>query len=105
MEKGFLSIILHAHLPFVRHPEYDSFFEEIWLFEAITECHVPLIRSLARLRQDRVNYRLTLSLSPPLILMLSDPLLQSRYLSILITAWHWPKRKLSATKIRLSIKN
>ena len=81
MEKGFLSIILHAHLPFVRHPEYDSFFEEIWLFEAITECYVPLIRSLARLRQDRVNYRLTLSLSPPLILMLSDPLLQSRYLS------------------------
>lgn len=80
MKKGFLSIILHAHLPFVRHPEYDSFFEEIWLFEAITECYVPLIRSLERLHQDRVNYRLTLSLSPPLILMLSDQLLQSRYL-------------------------
>jgi 1,4-alpha-glucan branching enzyme len=43
MKKGFLSLILHAHLPFVRHPEYDSFFEEIWLFEAITECYVPLI--------------------------------------------------------------
>lgn len=81
MKKGFLSLILHAHLPFVRHPEYDSFFEEIWLFEAITECYVPLIRSLERLQQDRVNYKLTLSLSPPLILMLSDPLLQSRYLN------------------------
>ncbi|OQK16906.1 glycoside hydrolase [Methyloprofundus sedimenti] len=81
MKKGFLSIILHAHLPFVRHPEYDSFFEEIWLFEAITECYVPLIRSLERLHQDRVNYRLTLSLSPPLILMLSDQLLQSRYIN------------------------
>ncbi len=80
MEKGFLGIILHAHLPFVRHPEYDSFFEEIWLFEAITECYVPLIRSLERLHRDQVNYRLTLSLSPPLISMLSDELLQSRYL-------------------------
>ena len=81
MNKGFLSIILHAHLPFVRHPEYDSFFEEIWLFEAITECYIPLIRSLEKLHKDRVNYRLTLSLSPSLISMLSDPLLQSRYLS------------------------
>ena len=80
MNKGFLSIILHAHLPFVRHPEYDSFFEEIWLFEAITECYIPLIRSLDQLHKDRVNYRLTLSLSPSLISMLSDKLLQSRYL-------------------------
>ncbi|NOQ13941.1 MAG: DUF1957 domain-containing protein [Methyloprofundus sp.] len=80
MNKGFLSIILHAHLPFVRHPEYDSFFEEIWLFEAITECYIPLIRSLERLHKDKVNYRLTLSLSPSLISMLSDSLLQSRYL-------------------------
>ena len=80
IKKGFLGIILHGHLPFVRHPEYDSFFEEIWLFEAITECYIPLIRSLERLHKDNVNYRLTLSLSPPLILMLSDPLLQARYL-------------------------
>ncbi len=80
INQGFLSIILHAHLPFVRHPEYDSFFEEIWLFEAMTECYVPLIRSLKRLHADQVNYRLTLSLSPPLISMLSDPLLQARYL-------------------------
>ena len=41
MEHGFLSIILHAHLPYVRHPEHESFFEENWLFEAITECYLP----------------------------------------------------------------
>jgi len=80
MQRGFLSIILHAHLPFVRHPEYDKFFEEIWLFEAMTECYIPLIRSLEQLHQDGVNYRLTLSLSPPLITMLSNELLQSRYI-------------------------
>jgi len=79
VNKGFLSIILHAHLPYVRHPEYDSFFEENWLFEAITECYIPLINVLDRLNNDQINYRLTLSLSPTLISMLRDDLLQSRY--------------------------
>ncbi|MGZ8227456.1 MAG: glycoside hydrolase family 57 protein [Methylococcaceae bacterium] len=80
MNKGFLSIILHAHLPYVRHPEHESFFEENWLFEAITECYIPLIRVLDRLQQDNVSYRLTLSLSPTLISMLRDKLLHTRYL-------------------------
>jgi 1,4-alpha-glucan branching enzyme len=34
--KGFLTFVLHTHLPFVRHPEYDEFLEESWLYEAIT---------------------------------------------------------------------
>lgn len=79
MKKGFLSIILHAHLPYVRHPEHDSFFEENWLFEAQTECYIPLINLLDRLHDDKIEYRLTLSLSPTLISMLQDDLLQSRY--------------------------
>lgn len=80
MEKGLLCIVLHAHLPYVRHPEHDSFFEENWLFEAITECYIPLLAMLDRLQQDKVDYRLTLSLSPTLISMLRDDLLQSRYM-------------------------
>ncbi len=80
MEKGYLSIILHAHLPYVRHPEHDSFFEENWLFEAITESYIPLLGMLDRLQQDNVDYRLTLSLSPTLISMLRDELLTMRYL-------------------------
>ncbi|MDD5633147.1 MAG: DUF1957 domain-containing protein, partial [Methylococcales bacterium] len=83
MKKGFLSIILHAHLPYVRHPEHESFFEENWLFEAITECYIPLIGVMDRLQKDSLDYRLTLSLSPPLITMLRDDLLQSRYLKYL----------------------
>ncbi|MDD5276359.1 MAG: DUF1957 domain-containing protein [Methylovulum sp.] len=82
-KQGFLSIILHAHLPYVRHPEHESFFEENWLFEALTECYIPLIGVLDRLAQDKVAYRLTLSLSPPLITMLRDDLLQARYLKYL----------------------
>ena len=80
MNKGYLSIVLHAHLPYVHHPEHDSFFEENWLFEAITECYLPLIAMLDRLERDQVKCRLTLSLSPTLICMLQDELLQERYL-------------------------
>lgn len=79
MNKGHLSIVLHAHLPYVHHPEYDSFFEENWLFEAMLDCYLPLIDMLDRLQRDRVAYRLTLSLSPTLIGMLQNPLLQDRF--------------------------
>ena len=43
MPTGYFSLILHAHLPFVRHPEYPEFLEEDWLYEAITEVYLPLI--------------------------------------------------------------
>ena len=79
MNKGYLSIVLHAHLPYVHHPEHDSFFEENWLFEAITDCYLPLIAMLDRLQQDQVRCRLTLSLSPTLMSMLQNELLQYRY--------------------------
>jgi 1,4-alpha-glucan branching enzyme len=80
MEKGLLSLVLHAHLPFVRHPEHTYFLEETWLYEAITETYIPLIHMFEGLERDRVPVRLTMSLTPPLISMLRDPLLQDRYL-------------------------
>ena len=76
---GYLSLILHAHLPFVRHPEHEKFLEENWLFEAITETYVPLLQLLERWRRDGLHPRLTLTLTPTLCSMLRDPLLQSRY--------------------------
>ncbi|WP_408956294.1 glycoside hydrolase family 57 protein [Natroniella sp. ANB-PHB2] len=80
-EKGYLSLVLHAHLPFVRHPEEKDFLEERWLFEAITETYIPLLNHFEGLYRDRIDYRLTMSLTPPLISMLSDSLLQERYIS------------------------
>ncbi len=76
---GFVALVLHAHLPFVRHPEHPRFLEESWLYEAITETYLPLIELLEGWRRDRLNARLTLSLSPTLCSMLLDPLLQARY--------------------------
>lgn len=79
MAKGYLALVLHAHLPYVRHPEHEHFLEERWLYEAITETYIPLIQVFERLVQDNIPFRLTLSLSPPLISMLTDGLLQERY--------------------------
>lgn len=79
MEKGYLAIVLHGHLPYVRHPEHDQFLEEDWLFEAITETYIPLINVFDGLLNDGVDFRLTMSLTPTLMTMLTDPLLQHRY--------------------------
>ncbi|NTV90313.1 MAG: DUF1957 domain-containing protein [Clostridiales bacterium] len=80
MQKGYVSIILHAHLPFIRHPEHESFFEERWLFEAITEVYIPLLDVFDKLKDDGISFNLTMSLTPTLLSMLSDPLLQERYI-------------------------
>ena len=80
MEYGLLAIVLHAHLPFVRHPEYPDFLEEEWLFEAISETYLPLLNVLEGCLLDGVRARMTLGLTPPLCEMLADPLLQDRYL-------------------------
>jgi len=76
---GYLSIVLHAHLPFVRHPEHEKFLEESWLFEAVTETYLPLIQIIQGWRRDQLSARFTLSLSPTLCSMLLDPLLRERY--------------------------
>jgi len=78
--KGYLALVLHCHLPFVRHPEHEDSFEESWLYQAITEVYVPLLLMLDGLVEDRIDFRLTLTLTPTLVSMLQDPLLQSRYL-------------------------
>jgi len=97
MNQGFLAIVLHAHLPFVRHPECPSFLEEEWLFEAITESYLPLISVLSQIARDQVPCRLTLSISPTLAEMLHDPLLQSRYLDYLQLRIELAGREVSRT--------
>ena len=79
-EKGYLAPVLHAHLPFVRHPEYRDCLEEQWLYEAIVETYIPLIQVVAGWKRDAVPSRLTISLSPTLLAMLQDRLLQARAL-------------------------
>lgn len=81
MKKNRINFIFNAHLPFVRHPEYPKFLEEDWLFEAINESYLPMLRMMYALRDEKVPFRLTFSLSPTLCSMLDDPLLRERFLN------------------------
>ncbi len=81
--QGYFALVLHAHLPYVRHPEHDRFLEENWLFEAITESYLPLLRVMEGWLADGMETRFALTLTPPLCSMLLDPLLQDRYVRYL----------------------
>ncbi len=78
-KKGFLSLVLHSHLPFVKHPEEESFLEENWLYEAILESYLPLYVIFSNLRKNGIKFQVTMSMTPPVIAMLQDNLLLKRF--------------------------
>ena len=98
MPTGYFSLILHAHLPFVRHPEYPEFLEEDWLYEAITEVYLPLIFIFQTLHEAGVKPRLAMNVSPPLCEMLADPLLQERYTRHLENLLELARKELRRTR-------
>ncbi len=98
MPQGYVSLILHAHLPFVRHPEYEDFLEEDWLYEAITETYIPMIKVMEGLVRDNVDFRLTMSMTPPLCSMLLDPLLQERYIRHISKLIELTEKEIERTK-------
>ena len=98
MPQGYLCLMLHAHLPFVRHPEHEDFLEEDWLYEAITETYVPLLEMFERLERDGVDWRLTMSITPTLTAMLSDELLQQRYVRHLDNLLALSRKELERTR-------
>jgi 1,4-alpha-glucan branching enzyme len=79
MPAGYLAFVLHAHLPFVRHPEHARHLEERWLYEALVECYLPLLDAFDRLAREGVPFALTMSVTPPLASMLQDELLRQRF--------------------------
>lgn len=76
---GSLALVLHAHLPFVRHPEHAHFLEEDWLYEAVSETYLPLLEVFDRLADEGVRFSLSMTLTPTLLAMLGDGLLMGRY--------------------------
>lgn len=97
LTKGYLALVLHAHLPYVHHPLQENMLEERWFFEAVTETYIPLITAFQRLKNEGIHYRVTLSLSPPLLSMFSSPLLQERYLNHLIKSMELADLELDRT--------
>ena len=76
--RGSLVLVLHAHLPFVNHPQDSAFLEENWFFEAVVETYVPLISCLERLAAEGIRPGVTISVSPTLGAMLENEALEKK---------------------------
>ena len=95
--KGYVALVLNAHLPFVRNPDYPTFLEERWLFEALSETYLPILRVFRTLESDGIPFKVTLSISPTLCAMLGDGLLGSRYIAYLDTQIALGEREVART--------
>ncbi|MGI6778090.1 MAG: glycoside hydrolase family 57 protein [Acetivibrionales bacterium] len=105
MTKGYVALVLHAHLPFVRHPENEQHLEERWLFEAISETYIPLLEYFELLIHEGVRFSITMSITPPLLSMLSDPLLQNRYVKYLEKLIELSEKEVERTKYQHEFHN
>ena len=97
-KKGYVSFVLHAHLPFIHHPESDDYLEEEWLFEAISETYIPLLINFQKLEEEKVDFRVTMSMTPPLLNMLDNKLLQEKYIKYLETHIELAQKEIIRTK-------
>lgn len=77
-----------------------GYLEESWLFEAISETYIPLLSSFFKLIEEGIDFRITMSLTPPILSMLDNTLLKQRYLIYLKE-----KIKLSALEIERTKEN
>jgi 1,4-alpha-glucan branching enzyme len=104
MGQGYLSIILHAHLPYVRPGRRHAGDAEFWFYERALECYLPLIRILDNLQPDRVRTRLTLSLSPTLIALMRDEIIQARLIGHVNRMLELSARELNRTALRPALR-
>ena len=77
-EAGYWALVLHQHLPYVRHQEYDVSLEEQWFMEAVVSVYTQLINVMWTLEREKIDFRFTVSLTPPLLSMMQDTALQDR---------------------------
>lgn len=69
---GAFTFVLHCHLPYVRFAGRWPHGEE-WIHEAISETYIPLLKTLYDLKEQGIDYRLTISITPVLAEQLADP--------------------------------
>ncbi|MHB0857869.1 MAG: 1,4-alpha-glucan branching protein domain-containing protein [Anaerolineae bacterium] len=77
--KGAFTFVLHSHLPYCRMAGRWPHGEE-WIHEAAAETYVPLLDALYDLRDEGVDYRITISLTPVLAEQLADRDVQDHFL-------------------------
>ena len=76
--RGFLTLTLHAHLPYVvNHGSWPHGIE--WLHEASAETYLPLLRVFERLHNDNIALHCNLNLSPVLLEQLAHPVFRAEF--------------------------
>ena len=104
-KKGYVSFVLHAHLPFIHHPESNDYLEESWLYEAISETYIPLRKNFKKLVNEGVNFRITMSMTPPLLSMLDNKLLQQKYINYLKNLIELSEKEIKRTTFNEKMNN
>jgi 1,4-alpha-glucan branching enzyme len=96
-----LSLVMEAHLPFVREynkeDELSPAGEEGRFFEYVSETLLPLLEVFHRLENDHIPFRLAVAISPVLCHMLNDELLQQKYLAYIDKQIEFGRQELERT--------
>ncbi|ACJ15638.1 hypothetical alpha-amylase [Thermococcus onnurineus NA1] len=69
--KGYLTFVLHTHIPYVRKHGKWPFGEE-WLYETMSETYLPLLMEFERLKAKGVKFSLVINVTPVLAEQLTD---------------------------------
>nr|3N8T_A Chain A, alpha-amylase, GH57 family [Thermococcus kodakarensis]3N92_A Chain A, alpha-amylase, GH57 family [Thermococcus kodakarensis]3N98_A Chain A, alpha-amylase, GH57 family [Thermococcus kodakarensis] len=76
--KGYLTFVLHTHIPYVRKHGKWPFGEE-WVFEAISETYIPLLMEFERLRDSGVKFGIVINVTPVLAEQLTDEYMKKAF--------------------------
>lgn len=77
---GYLIVHLHAHLPFIADPinfGQDTAWRPVgypqeWYPEAVCDTYLPLLDTLETLREEKIDFKLSMDISPPLAAMMTS---------------------------------
>jgi len=73
-KRGYIAFVLHSHLPYVLgHGTWPHGAE--WLYEAASETYIPLYRHFRKLKDEGIDARVTIGLTP----VLSEQLVDERF--------------------------
>lgn len=75
---GAFTFVLHSHLPYARLAGRWPHGEE-WIHEAASETYIPLLDVLYDLKEEGVDYKITIGLTPILAEQLADPLVLDHF--------------------------
>ena len=75
---GSFTFVLHSHLPYARLAGRWPHGEE-WIHEAASETYVPLLQTLYDLKEEGIDFKLTVGITPILAEQLADSLVLDHF--------------------------